>query len=124
MSENKKQNYSLNKALVEHLWGKYQLKKDPRWLAEICLNVPFFGNPEVGVEIASILKKHAPLKDDIYDQTMRNEIWRLWKMWKGTDDDIVIRQRIGEIFFKENVGNGERVRGIIRAFEASEALEK
>jgi len=55
---------------------------------------------------------------------MRNEIWRLWKMWKGTDDDIVIRQRIGEIFFKENVGNGERVRGIIRAFEASEALEK
>ena len=42
--------------LVEKLWKQYQIDKDPKWLAEICLNVPFFDNPEVGKEIAKLLE--------------------------------------------------------------------
>ena len=120
MSDDKQRSYTINKALVEHLWGKYQKKKDPRWLAEICLNVPFFDNPQVGAEIARRLEQLFPKKDDIYDQTMRNEIWELWKLWQGTDDDVVIRQRIAEIYFTGEVGNAERIRGIIRSFQALE----
>ena len=45
-----------NQNLVENLWKQYQVDKDPKWLAEICLNVPFFDNPEVGKEIAKLLE--------------------------------------------------------------------
>ena len=44
-----------NQNLVENLWKQYQIDKDPKWLAEICLNVPFFDHPEVGEEIAKLL---------------------------------------------------------------------
>ena len=44
-----------NQDLVENLWKQYQIDKDPKWLAEICLNVPFFDHPEVGEEIAKLL---------------------------------------------------------------------
>ena len=45
-----------NQNLVENLWKKYQIDKDAKWLAEICLNVPFFDHPEVGKEIAKLLE--------------------------------------------------------------------
>ena len=45
-----------NQTMVENLWKQYQISKDPKWLAEICLNVPFFDHPEVGKEIAELLK--------------------------------------------------------------------
>ena len=48
--------YLVNQALVEHLWKQYEVKKDPRWLAEICLNVPFFDKQQVGQEIARLLE--------------------------------------------------------------------
>ena len=44
-----------NQNLVENLWKQYQIDKDPKWLAEISLNVPFFDHPEVGKEIAKLL---------------------------------------------------------------------
>ena len=46
-----------NHNLVENLWKQYQINKDPKWLAEICLNVPFFDHPEVGKEIAKLLEE-------------------------------------------------------------------
>ena len=46
--------YLVNQALVEHLWKQYEVKKDPRWLAEICLKFPFFDNQQVGQEIARL----------------------------------------------------------------------
>ena len=45
-----------NQNVVENLWKQYQIDKDPKWLAEICLNVPFFDNPEVGKEISKLLE--------------------------------------------------------------------
>ena len=42
--------------MVETLWKQYQISKDPKWLAEICLKVPFIDHPEVGKEIAELLK--------------------------------------------------------------------
>ena len=45
-----------NQNLVENLWKQYQIDKDPKWLAEICLNVPFFDHPEVGKEIVKLLE--------------------------------------------------------------------
>ena len=45
-----------NQNLVENLWEQYQIDKDPKWLAQICLNVPFFDPPEVGKEIAKLLE--------------------------------------------------------------------
>ena len=46
-----------NQNLVENLWKQYQIHKDPKWLAEISLNVPFFDHPEVGKEMAKLIKK-------------------------------------------------------------------
>ena len=42
---------------MKNLWNKYQQTKDLQFLIEACENAPFFGNPEMGKEIASILKK-------------------------------------------------------------------
>ena len=54
-----KKTYSENKVIVEKLWKQYQKDNNPKWLAEICLNVPFFDHPEVGEEIAKLLEKNA-----------------------------------------------------------------
>ena len=51
-----KKSFMENQTMVENLWKQYQISKDPKWLAEICLNVPFFDHPEVGKEIAKLLK--------------------------------------------------------------------
>ena len=51
-----KKSFIENQTLVGNLWKQYQISKDPKWLAEICLNVPFFNHPEVGKEIAKLLK--------------------------------------------------------------------
>ena len=51
-----KKSFMENQTMVENLWKQYQISKDPKWLAEICLNVPFFDHPEVGKEIAELLK--------------------------------------------------------------------
>ena len=50
-----KKSFIENQTLVENLWKQYQINKDPKWLAEVCLNVPFFDHPEVGKEIAKLL---------------------------------------------------------------------
>ena len=50
-----KKSFIENQALVENLWKQYQKSKDPKWLAKICLNVPFFDHLEVGKEIAKLL---------------------------------------------------------------------
>ena len=57
-----KKTYSENQAMVEKLWKKYQKDNNPKWLADICLNVPFFDHPEVGEEIAKLLEKNAQTK--------------------------------------------------------------
>lgn len=51
-----KKSFIENQILVENLWEQYQKDKDTKWLAEICLNVPFFDHPEVGKEIAKLLE--------------------------------------------------------------------
>ena len=57
-----KKTYSENKAIVEKLWKQYQKDNNPKWLADICLNVPFFDHPEVGEEIAKLFEKNAQTK--------------------------------------------------------------
>ena len=57
-----KKTYIENQAIVEKLWKQYQKDNNPKWLADICLNVPFFDHPEVGEEIAKLLKKNAQTK--------------------------------------------------------------
>ena len=54
-----KKTYSENSAIVEKLWKQYQKDNNPKWLADICLNVPFFDHQEVGEEIAKLLEKNA-----------------------------------------------------------------
>ena len=55
-----KKSFDENQAIVEKLWKQYQKDSDPKWLADICLNVPFFDHPEVGKEIAKLLKQTNP----------------------------------------------------------------
>ena len=43
------------KALVAEQWHKYQALKNPKHLAVICRELPFFDHPEVGDEIAKLL---------------------------------------------------------------------
>ena len=47
--------YEQRKALVAEQWQKYQALKDPKHLAVICQELPFFEHPEVGEEIAKLL---------------------------------------------------------------------
>ena len=55
-----KKSYSENQATIEKLWKQYQKDYNRKWLADICLNVPFFEHPEVGKEIAKLIKKTTP----------------------------------------------------------------
>lgn len=50
-----KKTYSENQAMVEKLWKQYQKDNNPKWLADICLNVPFFDHPEVEKESSILL---------------------------------------------------------------------
>ena len=43
------------KTLVSEEWRNYQETKDPKHLAAICKELPFFDHPEVGEEIAKLL---------------------------------------------------------------------
>ena len=47
--------YDQHKALVSEEWRNYQETKDPKHLATICKELPFFDHPEVGEEIAKLL---------------------------------------------------------------------
>ena len=49
----------LNKEkLMSNLWLEYKKTSDIKFLIEACNNAPFFGNPEMGKEIAKILAKN------------------------------------------------------------------
>ncbi len=52
-----KSDYEKRKELVAVNWRMYQETKDEEHLAIICRELPFFGHPEVGQEIARLLKK-------------------------------------------------------------------
>ena len=49
--------YEQRKALVSEQWRSYLETKNPKHLATICRELPFFDHPEVGEEIASLLLK-------------------------------------------------------------------
>ena len=59
-----KKTYSENQAIIRDLWKQYQKDNNPKWLADICLSVPFFDHPEVGKEIAKLLEKKAQPKSN------------------------------------------------------------
>ena len=48
LSQDEKREY--REKLVSVEWARYQLTKDRRHLANICKDMPFFGNSEVGEE--------------------------------------------------------------------------
>ena len=43
-----KKTNSENQAIIEKLWKQYQKDNNPKWLAKICLNIPFFDHPGIG----------------------------------------------------------------------------
>ena len=49
--------YDHHTALVSEEWRNYIETKDPKHLAIVCRELPFFGHPEVGEEIAKLLLK-------------------------------------------------------------------
>ena len=44
--------------LMTDLWLEYKKSSDIRYLIEACKNAPFFGNPEMGKEIAKKLAEN------------------------------------------------------------------
>ena len=56
-----KKSNSENKANVEKLWKQYQKDNNPKWLAKICLNIPFFDHPGIGKD-SKANKKDYPIK--------------------------------------------------------------
>ena len=122
----KEQLYAANKAFVEHCWRRYTEKPDPRWLAEVCKKLPFFENPHVGQEIAKRLEPLFWQTPAESEQIIQQDVWRLWRAWRGSDKDTIVRQRIADVFFineetgERDDGGAERVRGIIRKFEKLE----
>ena len=79
-------------------WRKYQQTKDRRHLANICREMPFFGYPEVGEEIAKLLTldyelpplTNEPKIDKLRDAAILQGLWESWKgaTWEGTDKKI------------------------------------
>ena len=43
---------------MHFLWNKYLETKDMRYLAEACEKAPFFGQEDMGKEIAAILRNY------------------------------------------------------------------
>ena len=43
---------------MHFLWNKYLETKDMRYLAEACEKAPFFGQEDMGKEIATILRNY------------------------------------------------------------------
>ena len=96
MSPEQQQAY--RKGLVMGEWSKYQQTKDRRHLANICLEMPFFGYPEVGEEIAKLLTLEydlprltgEPKIDKLRDAAILTGLWNSWKgaTWDGTDKKI------------------------------------
>ena len=107
--------YAKRKALVAHCWKQYQVKKDPRWLAEICTELPFFEHPEVGEEIARLLTKRFHKIDQIFEQTRRAEVKKLWQLLEGTDTDRAVYDKIADILYDSDHEAREKIRKIIEA---------
>jgi hypothetical protein len=82
-----------NAGFVQQEWTDYQKTKDRRHLANICREVPFFGYPEVGEEIARLLTLEHTLtpitrKPALEQLTQNATIKGLWLSWKdATYDD-------------------------------------
>ena len=78
--------------LVKLEWSRYQLTKDRRHLANICRDMPFFGNDQVGEEIAKLLTLDNALTPITKKPKMRKlqddtAIKSMWKAWKDTTWD-------------------------------------
>jgi hypothetical protein len=96
MSPEQQQAY--RKGVVMGEWRKYQQTKDRRHLATICREMPFFGYPEVGKEIANLLTLEydlprltgEPKIDKHRDAAILTALWNSWKgaTWDGTDKKI------------------------------------
>ena len=78
-------------AFVQDNWQNYQRTKDRRYLANICEEMPFFGNSEVGQEIAKLLTLDyalKPLKKDTRIKEVEDlKIWALWLSYKSHQID-------------------------------------
>jgi len=80
--------------LVKLEWARYQMTKDRRHLANICRDMPFFGNDKVGEEIAKLLTLDnalTPLTKKPKMQKLQEDaaIKSMWNAWKDAtwDDD-------------------------------------
>jgi hypothetical protein len=74
-------------ATVAVEWHHYKQTKDRRHLANICREMPFFGKPEVGEEIARLLTldttlsplKKKPVMDTLSQNATIKGLWLSWK---------------------------------------------
>ena len=78
--------------LVKLEWVRYQITKDRRHLANICKDMPFFGNSEVGKEIARLLTLEHSLTPITKEPKLRTRqinqhIKALWNAWSDSVDE-------------------------------------
>lgn len=74
-------------ATVAVEWRHYKQTNDRRHLANICREMPFFGKPEVGEEIARLLTldtaltplKKKPVMDTLSQNATIKGLWLSWK---------------------------------------------
>lgn len=90
LSQDEKREY--REKLVSVEWARYQLTKDRRHLANICKDMPFFGNSEVGEEIARLLtltNSLTPITKEpkIHQDRINRHIKALWNAWSDSVDD-------------------------------------
>ena len=90
LSPDEKREY--REKLVSVEWARYQVTKDRRHLATICKDMPFFGNSEVGEEIARLLtltNSLTPITKEpkIHQDRVNRHIKALWNAWSDSVDD-------------------------------------
>lgn len=101
--------------LVKLEWSRYQLTKDRRHLANICRDMPFFGNDQVGEEIATLLTLDNALTPITKKPKMRKfqedaAIKSMWNAWKDAtwDDD---GSKVPESFIMAKIGKEIGIKG-------------
>lgn len=90
LSQDEKREY--REKLVSVEWARYQLTKDRRHLANICKDMPFFGNSAVGEEIARLLtltNSLTPITKEpkIHQDRINRHIKALWNAWSESVDE-------------------------------------
>ena len=109
--------YDERKAFVKNEWMHYKDTGDRQHLANICEKLPFFEQPEVGLEIAKLLTQPTlsrfPKKRGLDEALRQGMLKFFYENWIGLEDDQVVYKAIADKLDWSGEGVEKRVQEAI-----------